>query len=174
MQVIALLRGVTPIGKNRIPSMSYLAKILREAGFRQVQTYIQSGNILLETDLALTETASRIHDVILEKIGADLSIILKTRAQLFIAAEQNPFHEAFDPSRIHLVFTNHQIDAAKVELVEDTVFAGEVFQVGQECFYLYLPRDAEKKILNNNYLERRLGIVATTRKLSVVKHLACM
>ena len=122
----------------------------------------------------MAKTASRIHDAILEKIGADLSVILKTKAQLSVAVEQNPFHESFDSSRIHLVFTNHQIDTAKVRFIEDTIFAGEVFQVGQECFYLYLPRDADKKVLNTNYLERRLGIVATTRKLSVVKHLACM
>ena len=36
---------------------------------------------------------------------------------------------------------------------------------------MYLPRDAAKKKLNTNYLERKLGIVATMRKLSVVEHL---
>ena len=36
---------------------------------------------------------------------------------------------------------------------------------------MYLPRDATKKKLNNNYLERQMSIVATTRKLSVVKRL---
>ncbi|WP_141565524.1 DUF1697 domain-containing protein, partial [Streptococcus sobrinus] len=52
MKKIILLRGVTPTGQNRIPKMAYLAQILTEAGFDHVQTYIQSGNIICETDLS--------------------------------------------------------------------------------------------------------------------------
>ena len=47
MKKIIFLRGVTPTGTNRIPKMSYLVEILTEVGFLNVQTYIQSGNILL-------------------------------------------------------------------------------------------------------------------------------
>lgn len=49
MEVVAFLRGVTPTGKNRIPKMSYLIEILHEAGFENVRTYIQSGNVILRT-----------------------------------------------------------------------------------------------------------------------------
>lgn len=90
MRVIALLRGVMPAGKNRIPKMTDLVDILEQAGFRQVQTYIQSGNVLLETELPQAETAQRIHDVILEKLGADLSVILKTHEQLAAAVRAIP------------------------------------------------------------------------------------
>lgn len=50
--------------------MSYLVEILKEAGFQNVQTYIQSGNILLETNLSFSKTAALIHNIILEKIVA--------------------------------------------------------------------------------------------------------
>ena len=49
---VALLRGVTPVGQNRIPKMAYLAEILTEAGLENVKTYIQSGNIIFETTLS--------------------------------------------------------------------------------------------------------------------------
>ena len=52
MKKIILLRGVTPTGTNRIPKMSYLVEILTEVGFLNVQTYIQSVNILLESELS--------------------------------------------------------------------------------------------------------------------------
>lgn len=171
MRMIALLRGVTPTGRNRIPRMAYLTEILTAAGFGEVQTYIQSGNLLLNTDLPLKETADRIHDVILEKIGADLAVILKTKEQFGTAIEENPFGEGFDSSRIHLVFTNDLIEDNRLTAVENTVFEGETFRRGTECLYMYLPRDTKKKQLNTNYLERKLGIVATMRKLSVVTHL---
>lgn len=171
MQVIVLLRGVMPTGKNRIPRMADLVEILEHAGFQRVQTYIQSGNILLETELPQAETARRIHDAIFEKLGAEFSVILKTKAQLAAAILENPFDDTYDASRIHLVFTNDQANPAKVEELKAITFAGEEFFAGDVCFYLYLPRSAEKKTLNSNYLERRLGVVATTRKLSVVKRL---
>lgn len=171
MQMIALLRGVTPTGKNRIPSMAYLAELLTGTGFCQVRTYIQSGNVLLETELSCAETAAKIHDVILEKIGADLSVILKTKEQLAAAAAENPFGEGYDTSRVHLTFTNDRADAGKVREIKETHFEYEEFYSGRECFYLYLPQGVARRVLYNNYLEKHLGIISTTRKLSVVTRL---
>ena len=68
MQHIILLRGVTPNGKNAIPKMSYLVDILTEAGFQQVRTYIQSGNIILESNLALEKIREQVHTLIKEKL----------------------------------------------------------------------------------------------------------
>lgn len=154
---IILLRGVMPTGKNRIPKMSYLVEILEYEGFRNVQTYIQSGNVVLETDMSDSEISKKVHDIILEKIGADLSVIVKNNSDLKISIEENSFDENYDFSRIHLVFTNDSVDREKLERVKNTNFLGEVFKTGDRCLYMYLPRDAEKKRLNNNYLEKQLG-----------------
>ncbi len=171
MQLIALLRGVTPTGKNRIPSMAYLAEILTGAGFHGVRTYIQSGNILFETDLSREEAAVKIHDVILNQIGADLSFILKIREQLAVAAAENLFGEGYDVSRIHLTFTNDPMDERKVRQIEETDFECEKLIRGRACFYLYLPRGVARRVLYSGYHEKRLGITTTTRKLSVVTRL---
>lgn len=171
MEVIALLRGVMPTGKNRIPKMSDLVKILENVGLKNVKTYIQSGNIILETELSHEETALKIHDAILKEIGADLSVVIKTREDFEIAIKENPFDESYDFSRIHLVFTNNEIDIEKIKKLKETVFEDEIFYEGNSCFYMYLPREAKKKKLNNNYLERQMKMVMTTRKLSVVKKL---
>ncbi|MEA4964716.1 MAG: DUF1697 domain-containing protein [Oscillospiraceae bacterium] len=172
MQFIALLRGVTPTGKNRIPSMAYLAEILTDAGFRNVRTYIQSGNILLNTDFSKDETALMIRGTILRKIGADLSVILKTREQLAAAVAENPFCEGYDISRIHLTFTNDPADADKLRKIEEADFGCEKFFSGSECFYLYLPLGVRNRTLYSGYLEKHLDRTSTTRKLSVVMRLA--
>mgnify|MGYP001270284590 CR=1 FL=1 len=171
MLITALLRGVTPNGKNRIPKMSYLAGILKNTGFNEVRTYIQSGNIILNTELSYPQTAVLIRKVILEKIGADLPVIIKTKEQLSSAIKETPFGKTFDHSRIHLVFTNSIIDKNKLAEAERTAYEGEIFAAGKECMYLYLPRDAKKKKLNTNYLEKKLKITATMRKLNVIEHL---
>lgn len=171
MRAIALLRGVTPVGKNRIPDMSYLAEVLENGGFRNVSTFIQSGNIMLDTDLSKNDTADTIHKIILDKIGADLSVIFKTKCQFETAIKENPFDESYDYSRIHLVFTNDNIDKEKLSKFSLIDFGEEKFAVGTECLYMYLPRTSERKRLNNNYLEKQLGIVSTMRKLNVVQKL---
>ena len=168
---IALLRGVTPTGKNRIPSMACLAGLLTDAGFSQVRTYIQSGNIILNTALEDGETAALIHRVIRDGIGADLAVIIKDVPQLMTSARENPFCGGWDLSRVHLVFTNDVIDEGKLKILLDADYGDEMLRRGSECLYMYLPRDAVKKRLNTNYLEKRLGITATMRKLSVVSHL---
>ncbi|MCM1544347.1 MAG: DUF1697 domain-containing protein [Ruminococcus sp.] len=154
MRIVALLRGVTPVGKNRIPKMSYLVEILTDCGFSNVSTLIQSGNIILDTELCTQEIAAKIHNAIKDKIGADLSVIIKTKADFEIAVRENPFTQELDSSRIHLVFTNDSINAGKLRAIESFDFGKEQFAVGSKCLYMYLPRDAEKKKLNNNYLEK--------------------
>lgn len=171
MKYIALLRGVTPTGKNKIPKMSYLVEVLEEVGFKNVSTYIQSGNILLDTDLKRDDTENLIHNTILDKIGADLSIIIKEKDQLQKSVIENPFDNAYDFSRIHLVFTNENIDTDKLEIIKSRNFGLEKFAVGSECLYLYLPRDAKPKRLNTNYIEKQLSLTMTMRKLNVINHL---
>ncbi len=174
MKKVALLRGVTPVGQNRIPKMAYLVEILTEAGLENVKTYIQSGNIVFETDLADNAICTLIHDTIKEKIGADLSVVLKEQSQLTTAIIENPFDERYDASRVHLVFTNDQFSQDKLADLLETDFDDEILREGSECLYLYLPREAKKKRLNTNYLEKQLHITATMRKLRSISRLSQM
>lgn len=174
MKKIALLRGVTPVGQNKIPKMSYLVQILEEAGLNKVKTYIQSGNIIFETDLSDKEVAQLIHDTIKSKIGADLAVIIKEPKQFEVTVAENPFDDSYDSSRIHLVFTNDEINRLKLDQLLSQDFGNEELHAGSQCLYMYLPRDTKKKRLNTNYLEKQLGIVATMRKLSVVSRLSEM
>lgn len=174
MKKVALLRGVTPVGKNKIPKMSYLVEILTEVGLTSVQTYIQSGNIICETDLANEQLSQLIHQTIKEKIGAELAVIITNQSELTQAVTENPFGEGYDRSRIHLVFTNDEINREKLNELLQQDFGEEELRRGSQCLYMYLPREAQKKKLNTNFLEKRLGITATMRKLSVVSRLSEM
>ena len=101
-----------------------------------------------------------------------VSIIIKEINQLEIAIQENPFDNTYDSSRIHLVFTNEEIPESTLTELSRENFGDEEFYGGHECCYLYLPRDARKKRLNTNYLERKFGIRMTMRKLSVVNRLS--
>ena len=166
VQYLALLRGVMPMGPNRIPKMSDLVQLLETSGLDNVSSYIQSGNVICETSISAKELARHIH-----QFGANLAIIVKEKSDLEKAILQNPLPEELDSSRIHLVFTNSHISTERLTEVREMNFTDEIFAVGETCLYMYLPRDARIKKLNNNFLEKKLGIIATTRKLSVIKKL---
>lgn len=115
LEHIILLRGVTPNGKNAIPKMSYLVDILTEAGFQQVRTYIQSGNIILESDLDLETIRERVHTLIKEKIGADLKMVIKNKSDFTKIVQENPFGEHYLYDRIHVIFYQESIQSLPLE-----------------------------------------------------------
>ena len=104
MEHIILLRGVTPNGKNAVPKMSYLVDILTEAGFQYVRTYIQSGNIILESDLDIEKIRERVHTLINENIGADLKMVIKNKSDFKKIVQENPFGEHYLYDRVHVIF----------------------------------------------------------------------
>ncbi|HEL1568725.1 DUF1697 domain-containing protein [Streptococcus suis] len=157
-----------------MPKMSYLAERLTEVGLTSVQTYIQSGNVVCETDLSDEKLSQLIHQTIKEKIGAELAIIVKHQMELVQAVAENPFGESYDSSRVHLVFTNDEINGEKLNKLLHQDFGNEELCLGSQCLYMYLPRDARKKKLNTNFLEKQLGLTVTMRKLSVISRLSEM
>ena len=170
MEHIILLRGVTPNGKNAIPKMSYLVDILTEAGFQQVRTYIQSGNIILESNLALEKIREQVHTLIKKKIGADLKIIIKNKDIFKNIVQENPFGEHYLYDRIHVIFYQESIQSLPLDKLKID-YGEEKICIGNHCLYLYLPRTAKRKKLNTNYLEKLFNVDLTMRKLNVVEKL---
>ena len=170
MEHIILLRGVTPNGKNAIPKMSYLVDILTEAGFQHVRTYIQSGNIILESDLDLEEIRERVHTLIKEKIGADLKMVIKNKSDFTKIVQENPFREHYLYDRIHMILYQESIQSLPLEKLKID-YGEEEICIGNHCLYLYLPRTAKQKKLNTNYLEKLFNVDLTMRKLNVVEKL---
>ena len=68
MQYIVLLRGINVGGNNKV-SMASLRIALSEAGFEDVKTYINSGNLLLKSDLPINRINDLVEDVIENTFG---------------------------------------------------------------------------------------------------------
>ena len=64
---VILLRGINVGGKNKIP-MADLKLFLEEQGFKDVLTYIQSGNVVLRSDLAAKTLSAKIEDSLPKKV----------------------------------------------------------------------------------------------------------
>ena len=170
LEHIILLRGVTPNGKNAIPKMSYLVDILTEVGFQHVRTYIQSGNIILESDLDIEKIRERVHTLINENIGADLKMVIKSKSDFTKIVQENPFGEHYLYDRIHVILFQNAIQSLPLEKLKID-YGEEEICIGNHCLYLYLPRTAKRKKFSTNYLEKLFNVDLTMRKLNVVEKL---
>ena len=154
---IVLLRGVMPTGKNKIPKMSVLQEILLSE-FDNVRTYIQSGNIVLTSNKSPWEIANKVSELIKLHIGAELSSIVTTK-------------EDYNIGRIFFTLTNDTLSPELVDKISKEKFESEELRIVEDKLYMYLPKDASRTKLNNNYLERKLKIVATTRNFNTLQKL---
>ena len=102
---IAMLRGVNVSGHNKV-AMADLRALFDALGHSEVQTYIQSGNVVFKS--ASTNPASlaqAIEQACAKRLGVDVTVVLRTRAELTRTASSNPFlKRGADPARLHVTF----------------------------------------------------------------------
>ena len=169
---IILLRGVMPSGKNSIPKMAVLRQHLEEAGFERVRTYIQSGNILLLSDLPKQLLSQRIHDLIKERIGADLAALVFLPEELQAWVDSLPFADDLDPTRIFFTMTMECPTADRLQALAEKTWGEEAaLHLTERCAYIYSPKSYKNTRLTNNALERYLGVTCTTRNLNTIRRL---
>ncbi|ATA90634.1 DUF1697 domain-containing protein [Capnocytophaga stomatis] len=171
---IVLLRGVMPTGKNKIPSMSFLKEILEKGGFVNVKTYIQSGNVVLQTELSPAGVSGKVHQLIKENIGAELPVIVKTADEIRQVLNENPFTENHDIKRVFFTLFNDELPQALANELKKQDFGEEKFDFTKKAMYIYSPKDASRSKLSNNFLEKKLNITATTRNFNTLSKLVAM
>ena len=171
---IVLLRGVMPSGKNSIPKMAYLREILEKGGFINVKTYIQSGNIVLQTELSPVQISQKVHQLIKENIGAELPVVIKTADEIEQVLNENPFTNGYDIKRVFFTLFNDELSQELANELKTQDFGEEKFDFTKKALYMYLPKDASRSKLSNNFLEKKLKIIATTRNFNTLSKLVAM
>ncbi len=171
--LVLLLRGVMPSGKNKL-SMARLREELARAGFGRPRTYIQSGNVLVDTDLPSAVVEQQVHDLIRAALGPDLAVIARTGAQLEESLKGNPFREGYDRSRVFFVLFASPPPQQKIRELLSRDYAPEQLAFGPGTAYMYIPGRYGKGILSNAFLEKQLGVVSTMRNFNTMSRLAEM
>ena len=159
-----------PTGKNKVP-MAQLRDVLAQDGFGNVQTYIQSGNALVNTDLPAKEVEHRIHQLIKKHIGADLVVVARTVTQLQKVLDENPFAKGHDISRLFFVSFAESPLLQKIKDLLAQDFSPEKLAIAKNTAYMYIPGTYGRGKLSNNFLERKLGVPATTRNFNTLSKL---
>jgi uncharacterized protein (DUF1697 family) len=166
---IILLRGVMPTGKNKV-LMQPLRAALETAGLENVQTYIQSGNILAASSLCQSDIEKLVHDVIETQFGGDLVVLARTISQFRNVLSQNPFGEA-DPSKLYISLLAAKPDQHVVEEFLAPGYLPDQVAVVDDVVYVLCATNYSDVKATNNYIERKLGVRATTRIYNTIAKL---
>ncbi|MFF9771095.1 DUF1697 domain-containing protein [Streptomyces sp. NPDC014636] len=167
---IALLRGINVGGHAKI-AMKDLRGLFADMGFAAVRTYLQSGNVVFSAPDPQNpaELAVRIEKRVAEDLGVSLTVLLRSADSLARTLAANPYlGREDDPVKLYVTFLAEEPTAEQAARLE--VPAGEtaVFTLAGDEIHLHVPDGYGRTKLNNAFIERRLGIPATTRNWRTV------
>ncbi|MCB9195970.1 MAG: DUF1697 domain-containing protein [Flavobacteriales bacterium] len=163
---ICLLRGIN-VGGHRKVSMKDLQELLLNDQFKQVRTYIQSGNIILESDQTINWLENRIANLIEQRFGFHVPVLVRSKSDWGLIVKNNPFGDVITDS-LHLTFFNTEPTLDSLKGFNELEFEGEEFQVTKGCMYLSLLGRYSDAKLNNMFVEKKLGVSCTTRNWKTI------
>lgn len=165
MKYIALLRGIN-VGRNKRIKMADLVKAFESAGFRNVKTYVQSGNVIFEhNSSSAAEIAENIEKIIGQTFRFYVNVFIRTESELENIVKLNPFIKETDIEfdKLHVTFLSDMPDPKAVFNLDINKDENEKFEVIGREVYLYCPNGYARTKLKNDVFEKKLDTVATTR-----------
>jgi uncharacterized protein (DUF1697 family) len=168
---VVLLRGINLGSRNRI-AMPELREALEEAGFEDVRTHLQSGNVVLTSTAKPESVARKCEKVIKERFGLEIPVVVRSRAQLAAVVKRNPLADvATEPKRYQVSFLSAKIPAKVVRELEAVAEPDErVVAIGREV-YAWHPRTVARSKLWAKLAGKDLGVTATARNWATVEAL---
>ena len=167
---VILLRAVNVSGKNII-KMADLRTILKNAGFNNVSTYIQSGNIILDAVTTSEETKQKVQHLIKESFELDIKVFVRTNEQLRSIVKNIPVRPPIEPNKLYITLIDKAPSKNAIDALSKVDFAPEWFFLDNSTLYFYLPNGAARTKLSNSFFERKLQVNATGRNLNTIKKL---
>jgi uncharacterized protein (DUF1697 family) len=165
---VAFLRGINVGGHNRM-AMDDLQATCESLGLSDVRTYIQSGNVVFESDEADPGAlADDLHDAIEDAFGYDVTVMVRTREDLDAVVEGQPFDEPTDAdTKLYVTFLDEVPDEERVEALLAAGGKAESFVVNGREVYSELRKDL---LGDGRFTDagRTLGVPATRRNWDVV------
>jgi uncharacterized protein (DUF1697 family) len=170
-RLVVLLRGINIGSRNRI-SMPELREALEDAGYDDVRTYLQSGNVVLTSAASAKKVARDCERLIADRFGLEIAVVTRTRSELAKVVERNPLGRvAKDSKRYQVSFLERKPAAKVVRELEDVATDKEqVVDIGREL-YAWHPDGVARSKLWARLAGKNLGVTATARNWTTVTKL---
>jgi uncharacterized protein (DUF1697 family) len=170
---VALLRGIN-IGPHKRMKMETLRASCEALGFKNVKTYIQSGNIVCQAGKLSSDAAARKIEAQIEKnFGFSADVIARTGDEMKNIVMGNPMlkEPGLDTSKLHVVFFSEAPTAEAIKKLEAIVKTPDKVRHKGKEIYFYFPNGVSGSSIWKHSLDRVLGISGTMRNWKTVNTL---
>ena len=173
---LCLLRGINVSGHNMI-KMDALKTTLEKIGFQNVETYIQSGNIFVDTD---EESAAKVGFVIKQEIfkvfGHDVPIIVIGKTDLEACFVNNTFlkDKELDIKKLYVAFVSKELRSENINDLKISQFKPDEARIDGTRIFIKYDIGAGKTRLDQKYIEKKLNVTATIRNWNTLTQLLKM
>lgn len=170
---ISILRGINVSGQKKI-KMKDLRKLYEDLNFKNIKTYIQSGNVIFEDQTTIhRELEERIEKKILQNFGFSIPVVVKDKDELIDVIKNNPFLnlKKEDTSKLHITFLSDEPEPSRVDKIKGGQYEPDEFTLSGKVIYLFCPNGYGRTKLSNNFFENKLKVVATTRNWKTLNEL---
>lgn len=177
MTYIAFLRAVN-VGGRTIVKMNDLKQAFSLAGCERVRTYIQSGNIVFDAPKrSVAEIIRRLQTRLREVLGREATVVLRTLREVESTVKRNPFKKpkADTDAKLYVAFLSRKpLRKPRFPLMSPKERL-EAFQLRNlEVFIVSRRKKNGMYGFPNNFIEKELGVPATTRNWSTVTKLVAL
>lgn len=173
---LALLRGINVSGHNMI-KMDALKKMLENMGFQNVETYIQSGNVFVDSEEEHAASVGfKIKQEIAKVFGHDVPVVMVSKADLDLCFKNNPFlkEKDCDTKKLYVAFISKELSPLAINDLKISNFKPDEAIIDGARIYIKYAVGAGKTKLDQKYIEKKLNAVATIRNWNTVTTLLTM
>jgi uncharacterized protein (DUF1697 family) len=164
---VVLLRGIN-VGRHRRVTMADLRTSLARAGYPDVETYVQSGNLLVKTRVDAARLAADVEAALHVDLGLDIDAVVRTGSQLQKVLAANPFlGEGVPTSALHVGYCKTKPARAAVDAFAARDFGRDRATVVGADVYLCYPDGQGRSKMSGVALETALGVPITVRNWNV-------
>ncbi|NOQ28188.1 MAG: DUF1697 domain-containing protein [Bacteroidales bacterium] len=164
---ISILRGIN-VGGHKTIKMDALKKMYNDLHFENVQTYIQSGNVVFQSSNSNSKELEVIISTQIKKhFDFDVPVIVLDKKELKEIIENNPYlkDQTKDLSLQCITFLSSNPKQFNIEAIKLKQTQGEEFTITEKAVYMYCPNGFARTKLTITFFEKQLNVIATTRNL---------
>ena len=164
------MRGINVSGHNMI-KMDVLKSLLENAGFQNVRTYIQSGNVFVDSEEEHSASVGfKIKQEIFKELGLEVPVVVITKEDLQACFKNNSYlkEKECDTKKLYVAFISKELSSGALNDLKISQFKPDEAAIDQSRIYIKYAVGAGKTRLDQKYIEKKLNVVATIRNWNTV------
>ncbi|SHL38048.1 DUF1697 domain-containing protein [Flavobacterium chilense] len=172
---LALLRGINVSGHNMM-KMEALKTMLENIGFQNVRTYLQSGNVFVDSEEDASKVGFMIKQEIFKVFGHEVPVVVIAKEDLELCFANNPYlkEKDIDTKKLYVAFVSTSLKKENINDLKISQFKPDEASIDGNRIFIKYAVGAGKTRFDQKYIEKKLSVTATIRNWNTVTNLLSM